>query len=328
MQYLIGIVVVVLLIGLLIKIWYVPVAALIIWAAWRISLNIRKNKYFESEEFQNHVRSLSSFTNEHNQIASYAEQLRNGSSFDIGRSSVGSQSQFATSENTSHYNYRRDRNVATYQDSHVHPCSLQVVRNAEREPLKYLIKYFHIPVSEDGVSQVESLGEQISRLESAVDNLSQREAEIKNSISPPSFILKHFENEFMSKVGVSVPSIDIPYPVYTFEYVSAGGNSSQRSTTTLNSPAIDGIIEMLSTKVRFKNSAAGQRALMTRPLREHIKKRDNFTCQNCSISIFDEPHLLLEVDHILPVSRGGLSTEDNLQTLCWKCNRSKSNKLV
>jgi 5-methylcytosine-specific restriction endonuclease McrA len=34
----------------------------------------------------------------------------------------------------------------------------------------------------------------------------------------------------------------------------------------------------------------------------------------------------LEVDHIKPVSKGGLSIETNLQTLCWRCNRTKSNK--
>ncbi len=40
-----------------------------------------------------------------------------------------------------------------------------------------------------------------------------------------------------------------------------------------------------------------------------------------------EPNLLLEVDHIVPISKGGLTIEDNLQTLCWKCNRSKGAKL-
>lgn len=35
-----------------------------------------------------------------------------------------------------------------------------------------------------------------------------------------------------------------------------------------------------------------------------------------------------DIDDIVPVSKGGLTTEDNLQTLCWRCNRSKSNKTV
>ena len=44
-------------------------------------------------------------------------------------------------------------------------------------------------------------------------------------------------------------------------------------------------------------------------------------------SLSKEPNLLLEIDHILPVSKGGLTTEDNLQTLCWRCNRSKGAKI-
>ena len=34
------------------------------------------------------------------------------------------------------------------------------------------------------------------------------------------------------------------------------------------------------------------------------------------------------IDHIIPVAKGGCTTEDNLQTLCWKCNRAKSDKIV
>ena len=82
----------------------------------------------------------------------------------------------------------------------------------------------------------------------------------------------------------------------------------------------------LSEKIKYKKSAAGQRALMTSKLRREIKERDHFTCQHCGVSLSQEPHLLLEIDHIVPVSKGGLTTEDNLQTLCWRCNRSKGAK--
>ena len=66
---------------------------------------------------------------------------------------------------------------------------------------------------------------------------------------------------------------------------------------------------------------------MTANLRNFIKTRDNHTCRYCPVSLVAEPHLLLEVDHIVPVSKGGLSAPDNLQTLCWRCNRTKSNKI-
>ncbi len=67
---------------------------------------------------------------------------------------------------------------------------------------------------------------------------------------------------------------------------------------------------------------------MTSWLRDKIKKRDCFTCKICGISTNDEKNLLLEIDHIIPLSKGGITSEENLQTLCWRCNRSKGSKVV
>ena len=66
---------------------------------------------------------------------------------------------------------------------------------------------------------------------------------------------------------------------------------------------------------------------MTPQLREEIKKRDNYMCCNCGNGTEIEPNLLLEIDHIIPISKGGKTKVNNLQTLCWKCNRSKGAKL-
>ena len=120
----------------------------------------------------------------------------------------------------------------------------------------------------------------------------------------------------------------VPYPVYSFEYVSAGGNSSQKTTIKLNTETIDALVARLDEMIRYRKSAVGQRALMTAKLRNFVKSRDKHSCQYCSVSLADEPHLLLEVDHVIPISKGGLSVLENLQTLCWRCNRSKSNKIL
>lgn len=306
---------------------------LCVFAAWilmRVVRHIRKERYFASEEFLAHKSEISAFVAEHNEVAEYASEIRSSGSFQLGASSTGSQAHLASFQNTSRYNYRRDRNVANYQAPNVHNCSLQVVRNASADPLKYVMKYFGIKADEATLAGVERLSESIVRLEDAVNNLRQREEAITRSINPPRFILKHYANEFMNRVGVEVSPIAVPYPVYLFEYVSAGGNSSQRTSVKLDRQTLDALIEALGQKIRFKKSAAGQRALMTARLRSFIKERDNHTCQNarCGTSIAREPHLLLEVDHIIPVSKGGMSAPDNLQTLCWRCNRTKSNKLA
>lgn len=60
-------------------------------------------------------------------------------------------------------------------------------------------------------------------------------------------------------------------------------------------------------------------------LRFEVFKRDSFTCQYCGQSA---PNVVLEVDHLLPVSKGGDNDILNLITSCWACNNGKSNILL
>lgn len=302
--------------------------AVAIWAIVRVVRHVRKEKYFASEEFVAHKSEVSLLVQEHNEVDRYASDLGSRGTFHIGRSSTGSNAHLSTYENTSNWNYRRDRNLANFADSNVHNCSLQVVRNASADPIKYIMKYFGIKADEATLVQIEALNDNLSRLESALISLRQREANIVGHVSPPKFVLKHYRHEVMSRVGVELTPITVPYPVYKFEYVSAGGNSAQRAVITLNLPTVDALIETIGSRIRWRKSVAGQRALMTSRLRETIKQRDGYKCLHCSVSLVDEPNLLLEIDHIIPVSRGGMSTPDNLQTLCWRCNRRKSNKVA
>lgn len=61
---------------------------------------------------------------------------------------------------------------------------------------------------------------------------------------------------------------------------------------------------------------------LSNTIRDRIKERDGMKCNYCGDT--DE----LQVDHIIPVSKGGNSTDDNLQIICKKCNVLKSNHLV
>lgn len=56
-----------------------------------------------------------------------------------------------------------------------------------------------------------------------------------------------------------------------------------------------------------------------------VLARDNWTCCSCGRSS-REDGITLEVDHIIPRSKGGTDDFENLQTLCKKCNVGKSNK--
>jgi hypothetical protein len=67
-----------------------------------------------------------------------------------------------------------------------------------------------------------------------------------------------------------------------------------------------------------------QRQLMTPELRHKIAVRDNYTCQICGKYMPDG--IGLQIDHIIPVAKGGKTIPSNLQVLCSKCNGKKSAK--
>lgn len=54
--------------------------------------------------------------------------------------------------------------------------------------------------------------------------------------------------------------------------------------------------------------------------RKNVLKRDSQKCQYCSSK--DD----LTIDHVIPKSRGGQDTWENLVTACSKCNHEKGNK--
>ena len=61
---------------------------------------------------------------------------------------------------------------------------------------------------------------------------------------------------------------------------------------------------------------------MNYTLREEVLKRDGYKCCVCGKTKKDG--VRLEIDHIIPVSKGGQSTISNLQTLCSSCNAKKN----
>ncbi|MCD8487512.1 HNH endonuclease [Kamptonema cortianum] len=56
--------------------------------------------------------------------------------------------------------------------------------------------------------------------------------------------------------------------------------------------------------------------------RREVFRRDRYTCQYCGAT----KHLTL--DHVIPRSKGGTHTWDNVVTACEKCNSTKSDRLL
>lgn len=117
-------------------------------------------------------------------------------------------------------------------------------------------------------------------------------------------------------------------PKFTMHYSSPKGRSTSSYTVKLDSSTIIWLGKSANTLMKSQKGKKLERRKMTLELREAILRRDNWTCQCCGNSVFKEPNLALEVDHIIPVSKGGKTEPNNLQTLCWKCNRRKSDNIV
>jgi hypothetical protein len=84
-------------------------------------------------------------------------------------------------------------------------------------------------------------------------------------------------------------------------------------------------VELLTFEKAVKTGKVTKRTKRDPPLslRFFVLKRDRFCCITCGRSPANVAGLILEVDHIVPWSKGGESIEENLQTLCFDCNRGK-----
>lgn len=281
--------------------------------------------YFESEEFKLLKNSIQKYIKNCNELNHHIQELKcsyvNIKSYNFGEDNL---------YDNSRYNYkRREWNKHTHSNQ-IYNCSATVCKNASNQPFKYLCKYFNVKPSEETLSNMENVLNDFAAAEQGKVLLQREMESILNKIrgSIPSLILFFSKNKLIEKLGFETIDLsDLYFPVYRFQYVSPGGNSSFRCDIQFNVKRLEEFIYYLKDLVNFRESVAGQRALMTSSLREKIKIRDNYTCQKCGLSTNVEQNLLLEIDHIIPLSKGGITSEENLQTLCWRCNRAKAAKI-
>lgn len=64
---------------------------------------------------------------------------------------------------------------------------------------------------------------------------------------------------------------------------------------------------------------------LSKKIRFEVFKRDSFTCQYCGQKA---PDVVLEVDHLDPVSKGGTNDIMNLIASCFDCNRGKGDRKI
>lgn len=86
----------------------------------------------------------------------------------------------------------------------------------------------------------------------------------------------------------------------------------------------DYIKKLIERKSTRENLIRIERAKVSNSVRISVFKRDHYTCQICGGTKSDG--IMLHVDHMIPVSKGGKTEINNLQTLCDRCNSGKSNR--
>ncbi len=91
------------------------------------------------------------------------------------------------------------------------------------------------------------------------------------------------------------------------------------------SPLIDDFLDRYPHVQRFiKRTPVKKRGGLPTTLRYRVLERDEFTCQYCGEGA---PDVVLEVDHIVPTSRGGRDEIENLKTSCARCNNGKRDRV-
>lgn len=127
-------------------------------------------------------------------------------------------------------------------------------------------------------------------------------------------------NHYQNQVSISLDHArrviaDVTQPVVgpAARHSGDGGNGlSRRSYDSDSSVNKYGVSKAFVRRERNK---------VTPKIRYQVMQRDSFRCVLCGRAAEDTSEL--RVDHIKPVSRGGLSTMDNLRTLCFACNAGK-----
>lgn len=127
-------------------------------------------------------------------------------------------------------------------------------------------------------------------------------------------------------IAIDIPEHNIDYTVWAVDiHLNQGKNVSYFFK---NSKGVHSFYALLSEMVDRINDPIDNTVFS--PKRERIPddvkiavwRRDNGCCVRCG------GRENLEYDHIIPISKGGSNTLRNIELLCEKCNRTKSDKII
>ena len=284
----------------------------------------RINEYYASDDFTKLKETCNSLNVSRKEFNEYIDEKSQSVSKLFGTRIIRNETQ-----NEDSYNYIRSykKSITPFTAE----VSSSVFGSAENNPINYIVKYFYPNKSQykEQIQKLKILIEELETLKEAKVIIDDYKKDYEQYIqNVPPYVLENDEDGFYSRLGLAIIDEAILNVEYKFVYTSNGGMAQRSFTVPMNEENIIELINTLESKLSMEALAKEQRAMMTTKLRMFIKERDKFTCCQCGNSTNVEPNLLLEIDHIIPIAKGGLTIEENLQTLCWKCNRSKGSKLI
>ena len=106
-------------------------------------------------------------------------------------------------------------------------------------------------------------------------------------------------------------------------YKSPKGRNTYKRDAEYSIEDISRLYKEVMKRDTRKAQMQRERSLVTPKLRYMVLQRDGRRCKICGRSEADGAKL--HVDHIIPISKGGKTEMDNLQTLCDYCNIGKGN---
>lgn len=134
--------------------------------------------------------------------------------------------------------------------------------------------------------------------------------------------------ERLLKDSVLSPRTDVNIR-FVASYTSPQGRKHYERSISYTLSEMESLIsagqQRSAQRANWQAQIKSERSKMSESLRYDVLRRDGYRCRICGATASDG--VKLHVDHIIPVSKGGKTTLSNLQTLCERCNRGKSNKM-
>ncbi len=150
------------------------------------------------------------------------------------------------------------------------------------------------------------------------------ESYIKEKIGISKRLFVKLEQKLIDRIKITKDVYKITCEIEIYYRSPKGRNNYSKRHVFSYYKLIDIYNEWLNGK-KYEVTSKIERQIMNEDIRYNVLRRDNFTCVLCGATAKDGAKL--QVDHIIPVSKGGKTVMSNLQTLCERCNKGKNNKV-